>query len=250
MTARGKGKALAAAAAAVLVLLVAGCAAGSTTAGTSTGFSPDSDADAATELPRNHVTPTQLPTHASADALQAPTIAIVGDSTTAWDYSVGGDPTLSWTTTALQSVQMVCGWAESGATVSVMLEAATPCPQARFLVLMGGTNDIPGGGPIDARLAAIDGIAATVGAQYTVIVLVAPLDKYASGVLEWNAALTAHAQQRGWMLVDPWAPVRDPSGAFLPGTAIWDNVHPTPETAVVVGTNMARALTLADKFLP
>ncbi len=187
---------------------------------------------------------------ATADPEPAPTIAIVGDSTTAWDYSVGGDPTLSWTSTALQSVQMVCGWAESGATVSVMWEAATPCPQARFLVLMGGTNDIPGGGPIDARLAAIDGIAETVGAQYTVIVLVAPLDKYAPGVLEWNAALTAHAQARGWMLVDPWAPVRDPSGAFLPGTAIWDNVHPTPETAVMVGTNMARALTLANKFLP
>lgn len=230
------------------ILLLAGCATGATTI---TSAGADSDVDAVADQIRAHATAPPLATQATADPEPAPTIAIVGDSTTAWDYSVGGDPTLSWTTTALSSgVQMVCGWAESGATVSVMLEAATPCPQARFLVLMGGTNDIPGGGPIPDRLAAIDGIALTVGAQYTVIVLVAPLDKYASGVLEWNAALTAHAQARGWMLVDPWAPVRDPSGAFLPGTAIWDNVHPTPETAVIVGTNMARALTLANKFLP
>ena len=221
------------------VLLLAGCTAG---AGADLARSPD--------VPPPPVRHANLDPDVLADPEVPATIAIVGDSTTAWDYSVGGDPTLSWTTTALQSVQMVCGWAESGATVSVMLEAATPCPQARFLVLMGGTNDIPGGGPIPDRLAAIDGIAATVGAQYTVLVLVAPLDKYASGVLEWNTALTAHAQQRGWILVDPWAPVRDPSGAFLPGTAIWDNVHPTPETAVVVGSNLARALTLANKFLP
>ena len=39
-------------------------------------------------------------------------------------------------------------------------------------------------------------------------------------------------------------------GSFVPGTAIYDNVHPTPETAVVVGSSMAHALTLATKFLP
>ncbi len=221
-------------AALAFVLLLAGC-------------TPGASADIARNVA---VAPAPI-AHANVDPPEPlPTIAIVGDSTTAWDYEVGGDPTLSWVTTASASVQVVCGWAQSGATVGVMLEAATPCPQARFLVLMGGTNDIPGDGPIPERLAAIDGIAATVGAQYTVIVLVAPLDKYAPRVLEWNAALTAHAQERGWMLVDPWAPVRDPSGAFLPGTAIWDNVHPTPETAVVVGNNMARALTLANRFLP
>ncbi|HWH97491.1 MAG TPA: SGNH/GDSL hydrolase family protein [Pseudolysinimonas sp.] len=218
-------------AALVPVLLLAGCA-------------------AVPDFARSYDVPPPPVGYATFDPEVVPTIAIVGDSTTAWDYDVGGDPTLSWVSTASSSVQVVCGWAESGATVSEMLEAATPCPQARFLVLMGGTNDIPGDTPIPERLAAIDGIAATVGAQYTVLVHVAPLDKYAPRVLEWNAALTAHAQQRGWVLVDPWAPVRDPSGAFLPGTAIWDNVHPTPETAVLVGTNMARALTLANTFLP
>lgn len=193
------------------------------------------------------------PPVAHADYVPPPipaTMAIVGDSTTAWDYSVGGDPTLSWVSTASQRVPMVCGWAESGATVFNMLAAATPCPQARFLVLMGGTNDIPGDTAIPDRLAAIDGIVATVGAQYPVIVLVAPLDKYAPRVLEWNSALAVHAQERGWMVIDPWEPVRHPTGAFLPGTAIWDNVHPTPETAVTVGTNIADALELATKFLP
>lgn len=213
------------------VLLLAGCAAGA-------------------DITRNYDVPPPVVGYANLDPEVPATMAIVGDSTTAWDYAVGGDPTLSWVTTASASVPVVCGWAESGATVSVMLEAATPCPQARFLVLMGGTNDIPGDTPIPERLAAIDGIAATVGAQYTVLVLVAPLDRYGSRVIEWNAALTVHAQQRGWMLVDPWASVRAPDGGFLPGTAIYDNVHPTPETAVVVGATMASALTLANRFLP
>ena len=213
------------------VLLLAGCAAGA-------------------DIARSYDVPPPLVGHARVDLEVPATMAIVGDSTSAWDYAVGGDPTLSWVTTASASVPVVCGWAESGATVSVMLEAATPCPQARFLVLMGGTNDIPGDTPILDRLAAIDGIVATVGAQYTALVLVAPLDKYGSRVLEWNAALTAHAQQRGWLLLDPWASVREPSGGFIPGTAIWDNVHPTPETAVVVGSSMADALTLATRFLP
>ena len=205
---------------------------------------------ASADIARSYDVPPPLVGHANVDVEVPTTIAIVGDSTTAWDYSVGGDPTLSWTTTALQSVQMVCGWAESGATVAAMLEAATPCPQARFLVLMGGTNDIPGNTPIPERLASIDGIVATVGAKYPVLVLVAPLDRYGSRVIEWNAALTAHGQQRGWLVLDPWASVRAPDGGFLPGTAIYDNVHPTPETAVVVGSSMAHALTLANRFLP
>ena len=205
---------------------------------------------ASADIARSYDVPPPLVGHATYDPEVPATIAIVGDSTTAWDYSVGGDPTLSWTTTALQSVQMVCGWAESGATVAAMLEAATPCPQARFLVLMGGTNDIPGDTPIPERLASIDGIVATVGAKYPVLVLVAPLDRYGSRVIEWNAALIAHGQQQGWLVLDPWASVRAPDGGFLPGTAIYDNVHPTPETAVVVGSSMAHALTLANRFLP
>ncbi len=215
----------------VPVLLLAGCSAGA-------------------DIARSYDVPPPPVAHADLHLDVPATMAIVGDSTSAWDYAVGGDPTLSWVTTASASVPVVCGWAESGATVSVMLEAATPCPQARFLVLMGGTNDIPGDTPIPDRLAAIDGIVATVGAQYTALVMVAPLDKYGSRVLEWNAALAVHAQARGWLLLDPWASVREPSGGFIPGTAIWDNVHPTPETAVVVGSAMARALTLATKFLP
>ena len=176
-------------------------------------------------------------------------IAIIGDSTTAWDYAFGGDPTLSWVSTASTWLPVVCGWAESGATVARMLETATPCPDARFLVLMGGTNDIPGNTPIPERLAAVDAIVATVGAQYPVLLHVAPLDRYGDRVNEWNAALTAHAQQRGWLVLDPWASAREPTGAFVPGTAIYDNVHPTPETAVVVGTYIAESLTLASRFL-
>lgn len=220
---------LAASTAAVLVL--AGCSAGA-------------------DIARSYDVPPPLVGHANVDLDVPASIAIVGDSTTAWDYAFGGDPTLSWVTTASASLPVACGWAVSGATVAAMLEAATPCPQARFLVLMGGTNDIPGDTPIPERLASIDGIAATVGAQYTVLVLVAPLDRYGSRVIEWNAALTAHGQQRGWLVLDPWASVRAPDGSFVPGTAIYDNVHPTPETAVVVGSSMAHALTLANRFLP
>lgn len=168
-------------------------------------------------------------------------VAVFGDSITAWDPPYAGDPAQSWVNTARVDVPFTCGWAVPGATLGEMAAGAVPC-SAFFLVVMGGTNDLYLGVPVEDRLAAIDSIVATVAAREVVISAVAPYGfDWAAGV-QWNAELAAYASAHHFRFIDPWGAVRTADGAWLPGADRGDRVHPSPATAAVVGGTIRDAL--------
>ena len=178
-------------------------------------------------------------------AESTPSVAVLGDSLTAWDPAWEGYTELSWMTTAIGLMPVACGWAESGAPIARILELSQPCPEAEYVVIMAGTNDIPirQRTAIPDRLAGMDAIVETVGAPFVVIMAVPPLDTYPPETLEWNAILADHATAQGWNFIDPWTSYRDLDGSYLPGTAFEDGVHPSAETAAAVATFVADWIT-------
>lgn len=159
--------------------------------------------------------------------------AIYGDSITSWKPAFANDWRQSWVYWASSNEFPAShGWALPGATLAEMAAHATDSP-ARVVQIMGGTNDLPipavgkVGTPKDQMIASIDRIVAVENPQKVVILAVPPFgwNYYESNL--WNQELRAHAEFRGWQFFDPWTGLRDPSGAWWPGTSS-DLVHPSP----------------------
>ncbi len=168
-------------------------------------------------------------------------VAVVGDSITSWEPAYAGDPAQSWTLTAMQDpLHLAGGWAYPGAQLEAMAAAVTPA-DVDVLIVMGGTNDMIAGIPIDARLHLVDQIVATIGASTVILSSVAPFNGQATLSVEWNAALAQHAAVRGWTFVDPWAVTRD-GDLWMPGTDYGDGVHPSPAAAAAVGQMLHTAI--------
>jgi lysophospholipase L1-like esterase len=176
---------------------------------------------------------------------EAPTcagVAIVGDSITSWDPPYAGNPGQTWVTTAVASgLAHVGGWARPGARLDEMLANVTASPDAYYLVVMGGTNDIVAGIPVESRLVALEAIIATVGAERVVLSAVAPLGLDPEAGVAWNEALAAHAAASGYAFIDPWSSFREGFG-WVAGASLPDTVHPSPATAAVVGQRIAAHL--------
>src|SRR5687768_13097071 len=69
-------------------------------------------------------------------AESTPSVAVLGDSLTAWDPAWEGHTELSRMTTAIGLMPVACGWAESGAPIARILELSQPCAEAEFVVIM------------------------------------------------------------------------------------------------------------------
>jgi acyl-CoA thioesterase-1 len=176
------------------------------------------------------------------------TLSIVGDSITAWNPPYKKDPAQSWVTSLGGDMVRIGGWAEPGAKLDEMLANVTRS-DASIALIMGGTNDVFYGTPIAARLETIDRIAHTLSAEVTVLSSVAPFGLNPAASEQWNAALRAHATERGWVFIDPWKIVRTSSGDWTPGASLPDTVHPTPATAAAIGPQIRRSLSAVWSLL-
>ena len=172
-------------------------------------------------------------------------LAVVGASITAWSPPFAGDTAQSWVMTATSNeLPLVGGWALPGAKLGEMAAAVTPAPLADYLVIMGGTNDMYYQVPIAERWAAIDAIAATIGAPRVVIAAVAPYDPDPQLATDWNASLQQLAAERGWLYIDPWTSMGIRAGdRYATGADFGDGVHPSPASAAAIGASIRVSLT-------
>lgn len=159
--------------------------------------------------------------------------AIYGDSITSFRPAYANNWKQSWVYWASSNAYPAThGWAYPGATLAQMAAHATNS-NAKVVQIMGGTNDLPimalgkPGTPKVQMLASIDQIVAIESPEVVVILAVPPFgwNYHESNV--WNQQLREHAALRGWEFFDPWVGLRDPNGAWWPGTSN-DLVHPGP----------------------
>lgn len=162
-------------------------------------------------------------------------IAVVGDSITSWAPAFALDSSRTWVTTANNDgVTLVGGWALPGAATAAMVEGVQPVPDAEVLVIMAGVNDIAAGVGFYERLANIEAIVSTVGAQSVVLSSAAPYNADPEAVTLWNATLKEFAARHGWGFIDPWKVVRTPWGTYIDQLTP-DGVHPTTPAATIIG---------------
>ncbi|WP_222270597.1 SGNH/GDSL hydrolase family protein [Modestobacter marinus] len=174
---------------------------------------------------------------ASGEPIGPRSYAAVGDSITSG--IPGGESTgihnpgaSSWLNgETAERLVLAGGWAVSAKTTSDMRANVVPTP-SDVLVLLGGTNDL-NNLPWEVTEANLKAISATIGARNTLLVAIPPVRSQVPARTAFNARLAALASQQGWRFADPWGPV-SVNGDWAPG-ADQDGVHPTPETAVVVG---------------
>ncbi|WP_369132742.1 SGNH/GDSL hydrolase family protein [Modestobacter sp. I12A-02662] len=220
-----------------VLLLLSGCAlTGTATAGNAAV--PAVPATASPAADRSSAPP--LPPATATDVV---TVVVVGDSITA-----GTGPTDRADTPGPQSwqhgfwgapLEFRGGWAVPGATTEQMRAGAAGLA-ADVLVLLGGTNDLATGVGWPASQEHLLGVVAAVGEGHVVLSAIPPSDFFPALVLDFNARLTALAQQQGWEFVDPWVAVSQ-GGAFAPGTSP-DGIHPTPEVAAQAGAVIRAAV--------
>lgn len=179
-------------------------------------------------------------------------VAAVGDSITeadSADFDNGDIGPDSWATYADgDGVHVIGGWAHAGATTQDMLggvlegasaEAAWERPDR--LVLMGGSNDVDAGVPIQTILDNLTKIATAMRAGRVTLSAIPPEAAVQHTVDEVNAQLPGLAQREGWQFVDPLVDVRAPDGSWLPGMSS-DGVHPTQRAAKLIGQRLRAAV--------
>jgi lysophospholipase L1-like esterase len=179
-------------------------------------------------------------------------VSAVGDSITeadSEDFDQGDIGPGSWARYADgPGVEVTGGWAHAGATTADMLAGVTDDLAAgaikeppAMLVLMGGSNDIDDGVPIQDILDNLSAIAQTLGADRVTLSAVPPEAAVQSTVDELNARLPALAVQEGWRFADPMVDVRSADGSWLPGMSD-DGVHPTQRGARLIGKRLGAAV--------
>jgi lysophospholipase L1-like esterase len=189
------------------------------------------------------------PSSVDAGVLQ---VSAVGDSITeadSDDFDQGDIGPGSWAAYAGGSgVKVTGGWAHAGATTADMLAGVTDDVAAgaieeppEVLVLMGGSNDIDDGVPIQTILDNLSAIATTLGADRVTLSAVPPEAAVQSTVDALNARLPALAAQEGWQFTDPMVDVRAADGSWLPGMSS-DGVHPTQRGARLIGKRLGAAV--------
>ena len=173
--------------------------------------------------------------------VQSFTFAVAGDSLTAWDNQTFPHPdgdfsTVTWTHWAISpDVQLAGGFAREDLTAAQIAENMVAV-EADVLVVLAGTNDV-GVTPVEDVLRGIEQIAETSGLSTVLISALPPVD----GSAEYNTALEQLAASHGWGFVDPWVKLRRDDGEWLDGSSN-DGVHPTPDSAKVVGATLVKAM--------
>lgn len=159
-------------------------------------------------------------------------IVVYGDSNTtgfAGTLEAGAAAGLAWVAhLPSEEYSWSGGWAVDGATTADMASAATPMPGADLLIVMGGTNDIARGVPLDTVIANILHIAEVVDAPRVAVAAIAPLNVLPGEALALNEALETFAREQAWAFVDPWRDLRHRDGTWIEGYSP-DGVHASPE---------------------
>ena len=173
--------------------------------------------------------------------VQSFTFAVAGDSLTAWDNQTFPHPdgdfgTVTWTHWAIgPDIQLAGGFAREDLTAAQIAENMVSA-DADVLVVLAGTNDV-GVTAVEDVLDGIERIVATSSLSTVLISALPPVD----GSAEYNTALEELAGDRGWGFVDPWRELRRDDGEWLDGSSN-DGVHPTPDSAKVVGAAIVAAM--------
>ncbi|MCV2395913.1 SGNH/GDSL hydrolase family protein [Actinotalea sp. M2MS4P-6] len=143
------------------------------------------------------------------------------------------------------------GWWYPGATSAGVLNYIQP--GGDVLVLMVGTNDIREGISRTTTVANVHAIVDKVGAAHVVLLAVAPCDVTDDNGIDrqreasvLNRSLATHAQDAGWLFVDPWARIRTLDGGYASGMTT-DGVHPTTAGAQIVADVVEGAVLIATE---
>ena len=169
------------------------------------------------------------------------TFAVAGDSLTAWDnqsfpHPDGDFSTVTWTHWAISpDIQLAGGFAREDLTAAQIAENMVAV-EADVLVVLAGTNDV-GVTPVSAVVESVEQIVETSGVSTVLISALPPVD----GAADYNTALEQLAAVREWGFVDPWVSLRRDDGEWLDGSSN-DGVHPTPDSAEVVGAAIVAAM--------
>lgn len=183
---------------------------------------------------------------AAAGAAEEVTFTVLGDSNTAGNLGSLEDGLAagaSWAHFAdLQpGLRLLGGFAHNGYTLPQIAAEARPS-DARFLIVMAGTNDLSRALPRGESLAALDAAVQSVGAEEVVVVAVPPRSDRALQTLSLNSWLISVAEERGWRSFDPWGWTRAGDGSWSrPGCAA-DVLHATVAGYERAGLSIARQL--------
>jgi hypothetical protein len=183
-----------------------------------------------------------------------------GDRTGAVTFAYAGDSISarpdSWLHAILPDTRLhaVGGYAHSGYRSDQVLHEIGPVPDAQVLVVELGTNDVNQAVPTATTVANIDALVDEVGAEHVLVMAEPPADHTTSrwgadrrtGQLVLSRALRADAEAHGWSYVDPFTQLRQPDGAWDPGTTP-DGIHGTAAANVVVARAMAGAIEAAAR---
>lgn len=198
----------------------------------------------ATEIPT--LTPTlQPPVHVT--PRHAPiTVAVVGDSISAWN---GTSPIAhTWTmdlSTGPVVVDYSQGFAHGGYRLAQMAASLQPT-HADVLVVLGGTNDVGsktlnpadtwGTSLVDMQ-ASLTQIVAESGAKTVIIDAIPPLNAQPTAAALWNTTEQQMAIANGWTYFDPWTQLRDPAGGYVPSLTL-DGIHPNDVGSQLIANAM------------
>ncbi len=168
--------------------------------------------------------------------------AFLGDSITVGDSDLasGRIGELSWFAGLVQGdsapLRFDGGAAEIGMTTDWMAEHVGQALAARpdWLVVLGGSNDLPSDIPLPTSLANLGRIidAADLVGTKVALATIPPqrLPEHDPTVDMYNAAVRDLAAQRSIVLLDTHAAVADNDGGWLPGLTT-DGIHPSVEGA-------------------
>ena len=141
--------------------------------------------------------------------------------------------------------EWVGGWAQDGATTTVMAENAPLIENADVVVIMGGTNDLAYGLSFESSAAALDQIAGRAGPALVVVAGIAPFDIRPAAAVTFNDHLGQLASDRGWLFIDPWRTLRADDGTWVAPHRT-DGVHTSPAGYSEAAAEIARQL--SDAF--
>jgi hypothetical protein len=129
--------------------------------------------------------------------------------------------------------------AYAGETASQMLGHAIEQRSANALVMLCGTNDMTANHGRYWTAGSILKAWRAVAAEEVIQVAIPPREGREGEVTDFNAWLAEFVPMHGGHFLDPWGPIRDENGLWLPEFSL-DGIHQTPAASEIVG-NAIRA---------
>jgi hypothetical protein len=134
--------------------------------------------------------------------------------------------------------------ANAGETASQMLTRAVERRTANALVMLCGTNDMTQNHGRYWTAGSILKAWRAVAAEEVIQVAIPPREGREAEVADFNGWLAGFVPFNGGHFIDPWGPIRDENGCWLPECYV-DGIHQAPAASEIVGNAIrAKLLTL------